>query len=251
MVISAEHIWFIIYFVHERVTKTFYKHIINTVSMQHLCWCNKRTQNAVIQIHYCCVCSCALSVHALSAVNVFTCLLTLSYVFVLCTLWVWRNSHLEGMTWRKSSDTIGYLWSDLPACSLIGQGPVVAIRNVWRCCWDGVTTLYCQWCAKGPATGSRAVCPAGSFRASPYVVPDPHPQVLTWPAHWVHKPRHKEQPNSFTSIRNVWSTEAETMQWALKAVRFRGEMWNSTKQDLGQWTKYIKPEQRRLYQTIA
>lgn len=34
----------------------------------------------------------------------------------LCTLWVWRNSHLGGMTQNKLSLTIGYIWNDLAVC---------------------------------------------------------------------------------------------------------------------------------------
>lgn len=34
----------------------------------------------------------------------------------LCTLWVWRNSHLGGMTQNKLRLTIGCLWNDLAVC---------------------------------------------------------------------------------------------------------------------------------------
>lgn len=141
----------------------------------------------------------------------FLCLLSIPYVPVdtepleiqaaclylyLCTLWVYRNSHLGGMTPNTSRPTIGYFWSDLAECvPLLAGDPVAACPNPWRCCWDGVTACCCQSKCQGAASGGRgAPCPAGCLRASPCLTPS-YPAihlcqtstlpVLAWPLPWV------------------------------------------------------------------
>lgn len=72
----------------------------------------------------------------------------------LCTLWVWKNSHLGGMTLSIPWPTIGFLWSDL-ALQMPGLAgdPVAACPNLWRCCWDGVTACCCK--SKCQGAGNR------------------------------------------------------------------------------------------------
>lgn len=86
----------------------------------------------------------------------------------LCTLWVWRNPHLGGMTVSPSRLTIGYHWSDLALCApWLAEGRGSQPKYVTLLLGWSHSRLLPVSVPRDQHEGSRAPCPAGFLRVSP------------------------------------------------------------------------------------
>lgn len=112
----------------------------------------------------------------------------------LCTLWVWRNPHLGGMTVSPSRLTIGYLWSDLALCApWLAEGRGSQPKYVTLLLGWSHSRLLPVSVPRDQHEGSRAPCPAGCLRVSPLSnTPIPfhivksvwHPAHTLWDPAW-------------------------------------------------------------------